>query len=107
MKRIAVIALFIIGLAFAVLLNGITYFDWFGTDFFFPIIFFGTFLIALVLAIIGIGSKSRERWIAILMASLVLLGFSLGYLYSLGFILAPAAIVFVIISILRLAKKPS
>ena len=107
MKK-ATIVLFAAGLALAILLNAITWlnaftgFEWSGTDFFFPVIFFGTFLTTLALAIIGIASKGRQRWHAILMASVVLLGFSFGYLYSLGFILAPVAILLAIVSLRKL-----
>ena len=103
-NRNPIIALFILGCAMVIPFNGMT---WWGLDISFGgLLFIGILAVAAVLAIIGINTRGRERWLAFALTATLLLGFSLGYLYSLGFILAPFALAFLIISIMRLAQSP-
>ena len=61
----------------------------------------------IALVIIGATNSSRERWQAFLLAALLVLGFSALTIFSIGFILAPISLAFLIISIMRLARNPS
>jgi hypothetical protein len=68
----------------------------------FLIVFAGIPAVTLVLTMIGIISADRERWLAFTLASVLFFGFSIGYIYSLGFILAPIGFVLLSVSIWRL-----
>ena len=104
-KRGLMIALFIVGLAMLIPFNGTT---WWGLeDSFYGPLFIGILAVAAVLAMIGLNAKGRERWLAFALSSAVLLGFSVAYSYSFGFILAPLSLAFLVISIIKLARKPA
>jgi len=53
---------------------------------------------ALLLVAIGILSKGRERWTALLLGVILLLGFSVLVFYSVGWLIAPVALVLLGIS---------
>ena len=61
----------------------------------------------IALVIIGVTNSSRKKWLAFLLAALLTLGFSVLTIFSIGFILAPISLAFLIISIMRLARNPS
>lgn len=103
MRRILMIGLFIVGLAMVIPFNGMS---WWGLDdSFYGMLFIAIFAVAAVLVIIGMSTKNRERWLAFTLASVMFLGLSLGYLFSLGFILAPVALSFFVISVWRLVRS--
>lgn len=99
-NRGLIIALFILGFAMVIPFNGMT---WWGLEgSFYGPLFMGILAVAAVLAVMGITTKDRERWLAFTLVATLILGFSLGYLYSIGFILAPISLALLVISIRRL-----
>ena len=104
-NRNLIIALFIAGCAMLIPFYGIIWGGWSGIRFGI-LLFIGILAVAAILGIMGIIAKGRERWLAFALSSAVLLGFSVAYSFSFGFILAPVSLVFLVISILRLAQSP-
>ena len=103
-KHGLMIALFIVGFAMLIPFNGMT---WWGLeDSFYGPLFIGILAMAAVLAMIGLNAKGRERWLAFALTATLILGFSVGYLYGIGFILAPISLAFLVISIWKLANNP-
>lgn len=99
------IALFIVGLAMLIPFNGMTWWGLWGLEgSFYGPLFIGILAVAAVLAMIGLNAKGRERWLAFALTATLILGFSVGYLYSIGFILAPLSLILLVISIWRLAN---
>lgn len=104
-NRNLIIASFVVGVAMLIPFNGMA---WWGLeDSFYGLLFIGILTVAAMLAIMGIIAKGRERWLAFTLTATLILGFSVGYLYSIGFILAPISLAFLIIFIMRLARNPS
>ena len=88
-------AIFMVGLAAMI--------GWIPEDYYF-IGFFGTILAAVILLISGSSLKGKARWNNFFLASLMAFGFSVLYIYSLGFILAPICILLMVLSARKLAS---
>ena len=65
--------------------------------------FFGLLITAFILLIAGLSSKSMDRWRLLFFASVAAFGFSMLYIYSLGFILAPIFLILMVLAAKKLA----
>lgn len=62
-------------------------------------------VIVVILAAMGILSKGKERWTALTLGAILLLGFSALLFFSLGWLIAPAALLLLGFSLWRLHRQ--
>ena len=56
----------------------------------------------LVLLVLGWGYRNRDRWLAFTLAAVLLIGFGLSWIYSLGGFLWPLGVILLVVSLRKL-----
>ncbi|ADJ26826.1 hypothetical protein Dehly_1545 [Dehalogenimonas lykanthroporepellens BL-DC-9] len=109
-KRAFVITSFILGLVALVVFTGITLGNWgelVNSDEnrnYLRILFSLIAVFTVVLLILGVFFREKDRWLSFTLAALLITGFSMSYFYSIGPLLAPIGIVLLVISVFKLAR---
>ncbi len=62
-------------------------------------------ILVILLVVMGVLSKSKERWIPLLLAAILLLGFSGLVFFSVGWLIAPVALLLLGLSLWRLHRQ--
>ncbi|MEN8614722.1 hypothetical protein ABFB09_05510 [Dehalogenimonas sp. THU2] len=66
--------------------------------------FFGLLILAAGLLIAGLSTRGETRWLNFTMASAMLIGLGVIYIFSLGYFIFPLAVVFLIVSLRKWSR---
>ncbi len=110
MKKLGLLISFIVGCAVLFAAFGIGWADWgkLPNQVIVMQILMGALAVMVVLLVaMGVLSKGRERWTALTLGAILLLGFSALIFFSLGWLMAPAALLLLGLSVWKLKQRHS